>query len=124
MKISVIIPAKNEENNIGNCLTALTQLDASSIEIIVIDNGSDDRTVDIAKLYTDKVFIEPNLSISELRNFGAHIAHHDILAFIDADCIADKDWVNKIQHNFYNYNIGCTGSTPVVGSSKNRTSGL
>ena len=52
MKISVVLIAKNEEKKIEKCLTSVTWAD----EIIVIDDGSTDKTLEIAKKYTKKVY--------------------------------------------------------------------
>jgi glycosyltransferase involved in cell wall biosynthesis len=56
LKVSVIIPAKNESKFIGNTLQAVEQ----SLKIVVIDDGSSDDTASIAKNYTDNVIILPN----------------------------------------------------------------
>lgn len=95
--ISVIIPAYNEAEYIPYCLESLNNLNYPKEynEIIVVDNGSTDVTVRIAKKYTPKVYICPNITISALRNYGAKKAAGDIYAFIDADCIADKDWLQN-----------------------------
>lgn len=112
MKLSIIIPAKNEEKNIVRCLHALARQKSDSVEIIVVDNGSTDNTVALAKTIADKVFIKPEFSLSELRNFGAREASGTVFAFLDADCVVDRDWIAQIQRTLENQDIGCTGSTP------------
>ncbi|MEK9871049.1 MAG: glycosyltransferase, partial [Gammaproteobacteria bacterium] len=56
--ISVVVTTKNEEKHIGNCLASIAAQDypADRLEIIVVDNDSDDKTKEIARKYTDKVF--------------------------------------------------------------------
>lgn len=83
-KVSVIIPTKNEEKTIGRCLTSLKAQIYKNLEIIVVDNASEDKTVKIAKKYTQKVF-QKGLERSTQRNFGAKKATGDILFFVDAD---------------------------------------
>lgn len=81
MNISVIVIAKNEEKNIQGCLKSLKFAD----EIIVIDNRSVDRTVEIAKSYGAKVYIEAGSDFSRLRNIGKVKAKGNWLLYIDAD---------------------------------------
>lgn len=87
----------NEEKYLGLCLGRLTEVDYpdDKFEIIVVDNGSTDRSVSIAKSYTNKVFILPDVNVGAVRNFGVRQAQGDLLAFLDADCLVDKDWLNN-----------------------------
>lgn len=114
MKVSVIIPAKNEESNIRYCLHALKTLNfpRDQYEVIVIDNGSSDETVPIVRNYGYSVYVKPDLSLSGLRNFGASVASGSVFAFLDADCVPDKEWLNNMAAALDNPEIGCTGSTP------------
>ena len=93
---SVIIPARNEELNIGRCLDSINQVafDSDRYEVIVVDNGSTDRTVEIARQKGARVFTKPELTISGLRNFGAHQSSGEILAFLDADCAVTAHWLS------------------------------
>lgn len=95
MQFSVIIPAKNEEANIGRCIDSIVNVDwdRSQYEIIVVDNGSSDRTVAIAREKGAQVYVKPELTISGLRNFGAFNSSGKILAFLDADCAVDRRWL-------------------------------
>lgn len=97
MQFSIIIPARNEEANIGRCLDSIasTDWDRSQYEIIVVDNGSSDRTVDIARKQGAHVYLKPELSIAGLRNFGAFNSSGEILAFLDADCAVDRMWLSS-----------------------------
>lgn len=98
-KISVIVPAKNERVHIEKCLIALINqdYDNESYEIIVIDNGSSDDTVDIVKKFDNvRLILCPSGPVGRVRNKGAECAKGSILAFIDADCIAPADWLKAI----------------------------
>lgn len=97
MDFSVIIPAKNEAKYIGMCLDSLNMMDATDItfEIIVVDNGSTDKTVEIAKAKGATVYEKPELTISALRNYGAAMAVGNILAFLDSDCTVDSRWLKN-----------------------------
>ncbi|KXB08052.1 hypothetical protein AKJ56_01935 [candidate division MSBL1 archaeon SCGC-AAA382N08] len=101
--ISVVIPALNEEDYIGNCLKSLIEQEYSKkYEIIVMDNGSEDRTREIAKKYCDRLFVEPDLELYELRNEGIRRAQGKIVAQTDADCIAPKNWLKEVERGLEN----------------------
>lgn len=95
--VSIIIPVYNEEKYIGYCLESLKNLNYPDerYEIIIIDNGSTDATVSLCKRFTRKIYICADLNVSALRNFGSKKALGEIYAFIDADCVADKNWLQK-----------------------------
>ncbi len=79
--ISVIIIAKNEEKKIGDCLESVKWAD----EIIVVDSGSEDETVDIAKKHGARVVRHTKGGFSDWRNRGAKEAKGDWLLYVDAD---------------------------------------
>ena len=90
-----MIPAKNEQQMIGQCLDAINNLayDPARYECIVVDNGSVDDTAKIAKQKGAKVLTLAEGTISALRNCGAKQAQGEYLAFIDADCVIDRELV-------------------------------
>jgi glycosyltransferase involved in cell wall biosynthesis len=102
VSISIIIPALNEERMIGRCLESLAKLAFSRdrFEVLVVDNGSRDKTLDIAESFQNRlnlrVLQKTNVRISALRNLGARAAAGEILAFLDADCLAPEDWLDRI----------------------------
>ena len=102
LNISIIIPALNEEKMIGRCLESLAKVASARdrFEILVVDNGSRDKTVTIAESFKDrlnlKVLQRAGGRISALRNLGARAASGKILAFLDADCLAPSDWLDRI----------------------------
>ncbi len=116
VKLSIIIPMKNEEAYIEPCLQALINNDfpKEAFEIICIDNGSTDRTMELARKYTEHVFQVPDRTISHLRNFGAQKAKGEYLAFVDADCIVDRFWIQAASHYFGDEKVVCFGSTPEI----------
>ena len=97
VSISIIIPALNEEKMIGRCLESLTQLAFAHdrFEVLIVDNGSRDRTLAIAESFKDrlnlKILQQAGVRISALRNLGARAASGNTLAFLDADCLAPAD---------------------------------
>ena len=118
MDFSIIIPAKNEAENIKLCLQSIAEVtySADKYEILLIDNGSIDSTVSIAESFGVDVFIKPELTISGLRNFAAARAQGKILAFLDADCTVFPDWLNTASHWLDREDVGCFGSPPEVPS--------
>ena len=102
VSISIIIPALNEEKMIGRCLESLTKLDFARerFEVILVDNGSRDNTLAIAESFKDRLNVrilqKTGVRISALRNTGAQVASGNILAFLDADCLAPSDWLDRI----------------------------
>lgn len=95
MKISIVIPTLNEENNIGSVLNSIKQsiiCNKFSYEIIVVDNGSTDKTVEIAKHHGAKVFLRPGVSISALRNYGVKKSTGSLLVFLDGDICLTPSW--------------------------------
>jgi hypothetical protein len=94
--VSVIIPALNEERYLPRCLESLSgQSREGQFEIIVVDGGSTDQTVEVAKEHADKVIVEPS-RVGVARNLGAKHAEGKILAFVDADTIACERWIDEI----------------------------
>lgn len=98
-RISVIIPAYNEEKLIGKCIQALKEqtLPQNQYEIIVVDNNSTDKTSKIVKSYGAAVYTYKKMQrVAAARQFGSSIAKGKILAFMDADSFAAKDWLETI----------------------------
>jgi glycosyltransferase involved in cell wall biosynthesis len=115
--VSVVIPAKNEEAYIANCLASLAALHfpAERYEVIVADNGSTDQTVSIAESWAVKVANLPEKkSISAVRNGGALQASGDILVFLDADCTVAPDWLLQAERYFDRNDVACFGSSPII----------
>ena len=100
IRFSVIIPAFNEAKNIERCLEALCAqtLSKQMFEVIVVDNGSSDGTVAAASRFLEalplQVVSKTQARISVVRNYGAALARGEILAFLDADCIAPSTWLD------------------------------
>ena len=111
--ISVVVPALNEEKYISRCLESLTRQSCDvEYEVIVVDGGSSDMTVQIATRFTDHVISAARYPVGAARNEGARIASGRIVAFIDADTIASRCWLGAIEESFKDRSIiGVTGPT-------------
>jgi glycosyltransferase involved in cell wall biosynthesis len=83
-------------------------------EVIVVDNGSKDRTIEVVKTFEDrlnlKILTVENVHISGLRNRGAAAARGTILAFLDADCLAPPDWLSIASDTIKNPDAGVWGA--------------
>jgi glycosyltransferase involved in cell wall biosynthesis len=96
MLISIIIATKNEERNIGKCLDCVLAQDfpAENVEIIMVDNGSSDRTREIVSKYTDKILNKgPERSVQ--KNFGVEKSRGEWFLHLDADMILSENVVRE-----------------------------
>ncbi len=99
MKLSVVIPAHNEERYIGACLTSLQAsikalpADIECSEIIVVNSNSTDATGTIARSYGVTVIDEPRKGANQARQTGyLAVGDCDVIAFFDADVKVDVQW--------------------------------
>lgn len=82
--VTIIVTTKNNETTIGACLESIVKQTYTSIELIVVDNNSTDKTKDIAHQYTDLVYnVGPERSAQ--RNYAAALSNGDYLMIIDSD---------------------------------------
>ncbi len=94
-EVSVVICTKNEEHMIEGCLQAL-KAQTIKPEIIIVDAHSKDRTIQIAKKYTDRIFYEKGVGLGAARDIGVQHATGEIVAFCDADGRPKVNWVETI----------------------------
>ena len=93
MKISVIINTFNEERNIENCLKSVKWAD----EIIIVDMYSDDKTVEISRKYTEKVFFHERLGYADpARQFALEKASNEWVLVVDADELVPVSLKNRL----------------------------
>ncbi|MEK6325247.1 MAG: glycosyltransferase family 2 protein [Acidobacteriota bacterium] len=93
MKITATVITLNEEHNIAAALESLAWAD----EIIVVDSQSSDRTVEIARTFTDRVYARPWPGYSAQKNFAAEQASNDWVFSLDADERVSKELAREIQ---------------------------
>lgn len=112
MKISFVSTVFNEEKTIDIFIESLFRQTTMPDEIIIVDAGSRDNTV--KKMKNDltsarirgsgksklKIFVKPNLTIAQGRNFGIERATGEVIAMSDAGCVLHKDWLEKITKPF------------------------
>ncbi len=119
---SFVIPARNEELHLDACLTSLESQAINnfgnllSIQLIVVDNASKDRTVEIARQHDATIVNVPPGNPGRARNAGARQACHEYIAFIDADCVLPTNWLVNTRNTLQEPQVVAVGcpqaSTP------------
>lgn len=101
VKVSVIIPTYNRADLLPEAIDSVLAQTWKEIEIIVVDDGSTDRTEETVRRYDDRVryFYKENGGPSSARNFGVSKAHGDLIAFLDSDDMWEPNKLD-IQMNF------------------------
>lgn len=99
--VSIIAPAFNAESTLKRCVKSLLRQTYENIEIIIINDGSTDKTAEICQAYHMKdrriqVIHQPNAGPAAARNRGIHVAKGDYLQFVDADDFIEKDMTEKL----------------------------
>lgn len=108
MEATVVIPALNEEEFIEDCLRSL-RAQTVPVYIIVLDNGSTDKTVEIAKKYADEVLIHPGLPVWKMKQLGVETAKTPIVVTTDADTVVPPEWIEKLLRHFSDPNVVAVG---------------
>ncbi|MFZ3149829.1 MAG: glycosyltransferase [Methanothrix sp.] len=118
MEFSVIVPALNEETYIEVCLKSILKqtLPRNSYELIVSDGASNDRTVEIARKYADRVVVSEKRGIWWGRNLGAQFAKGKYLVFIDADTRIKEDYLETVHRHLESGVVGLTTAFELEGS--------
>jgi mycofactocin system glycosyltransferase len=111
-RISIVIPVRDQSGDLTECLQSLMNLDypEDRYEVLVVDDGSAKDISDIVAPFNIRLIrLEESQGAAAGRNIGAKQAQGDILAFLDADCTADKDWLREIVPFFQAEGIGAVG---------------
>jgi cellulose synthase/poly-beta-1,6-N-acetylglucosamine synthase-like glycosyltransferase len=119
MKISLVIPAYNEEKYVGKCLDSSLKNGGELFEIIVVNNASTDNTKNVVLSFASqypkiRIVDEPQKGLTKARQRGLEEAEGDIVAYIDADGKMPAGWVEKINKYFEENNKVVCVSGPGV----------
>lgn len=122
MNISICITTFNEEGGIGVLLDSLLAQTKKPDEVVIVDGGSTDKTVEIIRHYQKKdgriKLLTERCSRGKGRNLGVEIAKNDIVAITDAGCVADRDWLKNITKPFATERVDISaGFYKMVGDS-------
>ncbi|MCX6732035.1 MAG: glycosyltransferase [Candidatus Roizmanbacteria bacterium] len=106
MKISLVIPAYNEEKYIAGCLDSIQTQKIKPDEVIVVNNNSTDKTLSIVEKYPFvRVVNEVTQGMIAARNTGFNEAQYDLIARCDADTKLPPNWISRVHRNFARYHI-------------------
>lgn len=116
--ISVIIPVLNEENHISPCLDSILSQTRRHIEVIVVDNGSSDGTVELVEKFVKmdnrvRLIREDKKGIVVAKNRGIKEARGKVIAFTDADCVAVVSWLGSLIKHFQGPRVGSVGGPSI-----------
>lgn len=123
-KVSIIVPAYNVEQFVSKCLNSLINQTLSDIEIIVINDGSVDKTEEIVNVYTKydkriKLINQTNQKQGSARNRGIELALGEYIGFVDADDWIDLDYYEKLYNAAKAHNLDIALATNIrVGLKK------
>jgi len=108
-QISVVLCTLNEEKRIKLCLEGIKS--NFPYEIIIVDGGSIDNTIEIAKIYTTKIFHSINSNLTKDRQIGINNCESDLIAMIDSDHILNPNDLSNLVYdlNFFNLDIVQSG---------------
>jgi len=114
-KVSVVVCAYNAADTLEDNLRSLERLTYPDYEIVLVNDGSKDRTGEIARSFpTVRVIDTPNQGLSAARNVGLAEATGEIVAYTDADTRVDRDWLTHLVQPFLTSNVVGSGGPNVV----------
>ena len=120
--ISVVICAYNAERTMDACLASLRTLRYPNYEVIVVNDGSTDRTLEIAQRYPEvRIFSQENKGLSAARNVGYEHASGEIIAYTDSDCVVDPDWLTYLAFKFVHSGFVAVGGPNLPPPEESRT---
>ena len=121
-KISVVICAYNAERTMQACLESLRTLRYPNFEVIVVNDGSTDRTLEIAQQFPEfRIISQENKGLSAARNVGIAASTAEIVAFTDSDCVVDPDWLTYLSYTFVNGGFVAVGGPNLPPPEESRT---
>lgn len=110
MKVSIIIPVYNQEKYIGRCIDSVLNQTMTDFELILINDGSTDKSLEILKKYEKKdkrikIIDQKNMGVAKTRNKGIALARGEFIALVDNDDYLDTDYLEEFLKNSDNYDV-------------------
>lgn len=112
--VSVVVAAYNAASTLGPCLASLRVLDYPAYEVIVVDDGSQDETAEVARAAGVTLVRASHCGLSAARNLGTAAARGAVVAFIDADATADRDWLGQLIATLRRHQAAAAGGSVVA----------
>jgi peptidoglycan-N-acetylglucosamine deacetylase len=117
--VTVVVPAHNEERLIARTLDALLRSDYPEVDIVVVDDGSEDRTVPVASSfvrYGIRVIPQPHAGKAKALRVGFAAARHPVVVALDADTVFARSTIRRLVEPFGDPNVGAVAGNPKVGN--------
>lgn len=119
--ISVVIPCHNSETTLDECLKAAFASEYRNYEVVVVDDASSDRSLEIMKRYPCRVIgLDEQVGVSRARNLGVDNSRGEVILFIDSDCLLQRNSLAMVNESFEDGSEVLGGSyTPIPRDSEN-----
>lgn len=114
--VSIVVPVKNGEKNIYNCLNAIFNQTIAPLEVIIVDGHSTDNTIEIVKKFPVEIVYEEYRTVGGARKVGVENTKGYYVAFTDADCIPETDWLENLIKELKDDIVGVGGATINIGN--------
>jgi GT2 family glycosyltransferase len=118
---SVVVPVRNAVRTLPACLVALSRLDPSPAEILLVDNGSTDGSDALLRAFanepangTRRVIGEPRRGAAAARNAAVRLAQGEVIAFTDADCLPEAAWLRHLIEPFTDATVGAVAGRVIA----------
>lgn len=122
LELSAIVCTRNGAATLRECLAALARQSHSRFEVLVIDDGSNDATPEIAREFSFvKYHRQDHAGLSAARNLGSRLAQCGIVAFTDDDCVPDEDWLHNLAAAFEDADCVAAGGPNLPPLPRTRT---
>ncbi len=118
--VSVVVPVLNASRTLPACLAALARLSPPPLELLLVDNGSTDGSVQILETFAKnhngaaRVLTEPRRGAAAARNAGIRVARGQVVAFTDADCEPEERWLDGLLEPFADPSVGAVAGRVIA----------
>jgi glycosyltransferase involved in cell wall biosynthesis len=114
-KVSVVVCAYDAAHTLRGCLESLRHVNYPNYEVILVDDGSKDSTPQFAAEFPEVTYIrQKNMGLSYARNVGARRASGEIVAYTDADCVVDEDWLRCLVEAMKSQGVDAVGGPNIT----------
>lgn len=112
-KVTIVIPTRNRCKDLERCIKALLKQSVSNFEILVIDNGSSDRTSEVLSAYNVRFIRYPTNNLTHLFNVGWKLCENEIVAYLNDDSEPAPAWLESALSSMADPAIHCVGGPTI-----------